>query len=252
MSSFPTVFFIPYITTILDVCISIQSTCMDIMNYYPLLKQFLYYVYHLICGRKMEPHTTDWIGFIDRRKEHFVELEDMEYERLIKYIRGVEYKILRMCTYKSPTKSAIISDKSNCCHALFKCEGVKKDGEKYVCWLFESKHVDSFRLIEPGFLSVRYRCEKTDVFFDIPKEFLVEHNQLFTEEFVRWWIEYRIGWFVSYSPSYTLDILDSDLDHVTLTSQQYILLETDSSTQKKYKVVNRYTTSDVAFTSDEN
>lgn len=222
MSSFPTVFFIPYITTILDVCISIQSTCMDIMNYYPLLKQFLYYVNHLICGRKMEPHTTDWIGFIDRRKEHFVELEDMEYERLIKYIRGVEYKIL------------------------------KKDGEKYVCWLFESKHVDSFRLIEPGFLSVRYRCEKTDVFFDIPKEFLVEHNQLFTEEFVRWWIEYRIGWFVSYSPSYTLDILDSDLDHVTLTSQQYILLETDSSTQKKYKVVNRYTTSDVAFTSDEN
>ena len=121
-----------------------------------------------------------------------------------------------------------------------------------MCWLFESKHVDSFRLIEPGFLSVRYRCEKTDVFFDIPKEFLVEHNQLFTEEFVRWWIEYRIGWFVSYSPSYTLDILDSDLDHVTLTSQQYILLETDSSTQKKYKVVNRYTTSDVAFTSDEN
>ena len=243
MSSFPTVFFIPYITTILDVCISIQSTCMDIMNYYPLLKQFLYYVNHLICGRKMEPHTTDWIGFIDRRKEHFVELEDMEYERLIKYIRGVEYKILRMCTYKSPTKSAIISDKSNCCHALFKCEGVKKDGEKYVCWLFESKHVDSFRLIEPGFLSVRYRCEKTDVFFDIPKEFLVEHNQLFTEEFVRWWIEYRIGWFVSYSPSYTLDILDSDLDHVTLTSQQYILLETDSSTQKKYKVVNRYSSS---------
>jgi hypothetical protein len=48
---------------------------------------------------------------------------------------------------------------------------------------------------------------------------------------------------VPYNSSYILDILDGDLDHVTLTSQQYILLETDTSTQKKYKVVNRYSSS---------
>ena len=32
---------------------------------------------------------------------------------------------LRLCTTKSPTKSAFISDKGNCFHALEKCEGVK-------------------------------------------------------------------------------------------------------------------------------
>lgn len=220
MFEFPTLFFIPYITTFLDVCLSIQYTCMDIMKSYPLVKKVLYYVNQWIHGRKIEPQTTDWIGFIDRVKEHFVDLEDMEYERLIKYIRGVEYKILRRCTT------------------------LETVDEKYVCWLFESKHIYPLRFIEPVFLSVRYRFKKTDVFFDIPKEFLVEHNHLFTEEFVRWWIEYRIGWFIPYHSSYTLDILDSDLDHVTLTSQQYIVLEPDASNQKKYKVVNRTSTVD--------
>ncbi len=33
--------------------------------------------------------------------------------------------ILHLCTFKTPTLSAFMSDKGNCYHALEKCEGVK-------------------------------------------------------------------------------------------------------------------------------
>ena len=32
---------------------------------------------------------------------------------------------LNLCTFKTPSLSAFMSDKGNCYHALFKCEGVK-------------------------------------------------------------------------------------------------------------------------------
>ena len=33
---------------------------------------------------------------------------------------------LHLCTFKTPSLSAFMSDKGNCYHALEKCEGVKK------------------------------------------------------------------------------------------------------------------------------
>lgn len=42
------------------------------------------------------------------------------------YLIGV-FDVLRLCSMKSPTSSAFVSEKGNCCHALEKCEGVIKD-----------------------------------------------------------------------------------------------------------------------------
>jgi len=51
---------------------------------------------------------------------------------------NLHYRTLHICTSKTPTLSAILSDKGNSYHALEKCEGVKTTTNEPQMWIVES------------------------------------------------------------------------------------------------------------------
>lgn len=162
-------------------------------------------IYH---RRKIEPFYTVWIGIVDEFQENYIDLENIKFLNLIKYMNGNELKILK------------------------NLEG------NYLCWIDHYNMDKEIVPMDTMFLSVRYKCDKTNLFLDIPKEFFMDKNVLFSKEFIKWWIDYRVGNRVHYNSGYTLEIMDDNLDCFVLNSQQYVLLGKNGN-NKKYTIVQR-------------
>ena len=78
------------------------------------------------------------------------------------------------------------------------------------------------------FLSIEYSCQDTCLYIDLGPEYWVQGSEILNAEFVRWWLEYHCNKRFIFHENYQLNILDNDLNTLTIGFGQSILLEGDS------------------------
>ena len=87
---------------------------------------------------------------------------------------------------------------------------------------------DNWEKSNVSFISVNYVHPKMNspIALNIDKSMLLTQNELFTPTFVRRYLDYQEEEFV-FDMNYLIKIIDSDINMIELTSNQYIRIDKD-------------------------
>ena len=106
---------------------------------------------------------------------------------------------------------------------------VMKDGDRYIVRSILNKHEKFYhKSSKPVFLSIAYKHPelKEPIAIEFPEAMYEIGNVIFTPMFVKRYLEYQSLSYV-FDDRYTLDIIDNDMNMLTLTSSQYGVLTED-------------------------
>jgi hypothetical protein len=82
----------------------------------------------------------------------------------------------------------------------------------------------SINPVKYRFLSIVYECNREKVEFNLPEEYYIEENEILSDLFVARYLKHHFPQ-TPFNLSYTLDIVDFDLNTITLKSNSYLLLD---------------------------
>lgn len=189
--------------------------------------EFIKFINHLLYPKRVEPSDPEWIGIFSLVKQH------QKYELIETYEdypTDINKRHLEFCNhYIDFLSSPRIKE-----HFL-----IAKQNDNYYCRTYLPALVDS----EWGFASdvefiyIEYCHPKMQkpLELTIPHGMLRVGNELFSPAFV---LRLLLGqtYYYLFDLDYTLKIMDHNITQITLSSQNYIILEKEGYIIKNFKI----------------
>jgi hypothetical protein len=184
--------FLSWLQSTFIVCLQYYSAfILKAQKDYPLFFRIVNEIHYLsdcyINGKLIEPF--DWeicYCYFDKNYEYKEDYETKEYSDMRKIL------------------------------VLEKCDNFIKVANKI--------HNKAINTVKYRFLSIVYECNGEKVEFNISDEYYIEENEILSELFVARYLKHHFPQ-TPFNLSYTLDIVDFDLNSITLKSNSYLLLD---------------------------
>lgn len=222
-----------YVTTHMHV----SSGCQYAYTNFPIVRIAVdHLVYYSACftgfieGYKVEPIQSNWVStHILIRNNHLFKGN--------KYIHIENYQMMTTdlnpdCSYNGKIENGVMyfynilqSLISSLMHVVDAIV-VMKDGDRYIIRSILNKHTEfHHKASKSVFLSVAYKHPDIEnpIAIEIPESMYQVGNVLLTPMFVKRYLEYQSLSYV-FDEKYTLDIIDNDMNMLTMNSKQFGIL----------------------------
>lgn len=222
-----------YVTTYMH----ISSGCQYAYNNFPIVRITVdHIVYYSTCftgfieGYKVEPIQTNWVS------THIL-IRNNDLFKGNKYIHIENYEIMTTdlspdCSYNRKIENGVMyfynilqSLISSLIHVVDAIV-VMRDGNRYIIRSILNKRTEfQHKASKSVFLSIAYKHPKMEkpIAIEFPESMYQVGNVVFTPMFIKRYLEYQSLSYV-FDEKYTLDIIDNDMNMLTINSEQYGIL----------------------------
>lgn len=215
----------------------ISNNCHYAYTHFPIVRVTVDHVVYygtcfvgLIEGYKVEPIHHNWIStHILIRNNHV--FKNNEYIHIENY-QMMTNELSPDCSYNSKVENGVMyfytilqSLISSLMHVVDAIV-VMKDGNRYIVRSILNKH-DTFqhKASKPVFLSISYKHPRMEnqIAIEFSESMYQVGNVVLTPMFVKRYLEYQSSSYI-FDEEYTLDIIDNDMNMLTMNSKQYGVL----------------------------